>query len=116
MQRERVVDALGQYGVESAQCERAASRILPPAREVHPAAVARVCKPAFGIFVCPKRKWFHHVNVFVAKHYVDALSGPDGQEENDYLDCHWRDRAAFIWQDLTDDALEELAGWTLQNS
>ena len=115
-QRETVVRALEELGVDSARCERAASRILPTAREVDETAVARRCLPEFGIFVCPKRKWLYHVNVFASEHYVDALSGADGLEETLYLDRHWADRAAFRWEDLADDHLEKLAGWISQNS
>lgn len=68
------------------------------------------------MFVCPTRRWFHHVNVFAIQHYVDALSGPDGLEEEAYLERHWPDRAAVAWEDLSDEVLEELAGWTLQSS
>lgn len=118
-QRAVVVKALDEYGVESARCERAASLVLPPlppAREVDPTAVARRCLPLFGMFVCPRRRWFHHVNVFVAEHYVDALSGPDGLEREDYLERHWPDREALSWEDFSDVEVEELAGWTLQSS
>lgn len=111
-QRQVVVRALDEFGVDSARCERAASRILPPAREVDAAAAARRCLPVFGVYVCPRRKWLYHVNVRVSHHYVDALSSANGLEEDDYLDRHWPDRAAFSWEDLADDALEDLAGWT----
>jgi hypothetical protein len=78
--------------------------------------MARRCSPLFGRFVCPKRKWFYHVNVLVTQHYVDALTGADGLEQEEYIAQHWADTAAFAWEDLADDVLEDLAGWTSQTS
>lgn len=111
-----MVQALTQFGEGSARCERAASKILPPSRELEEAAVAQRCDPQFGIYVCPKRKWFYHVNVRVVSHCVDALTGPCGAEEEEYLRAHWPDQDAVEWRDLTDDELEGLCGWTLTSS
>ena len=111
-QREVVAGVLGEFGLESGRCERAASRILPPAREVDQNATARRCLPLFGRYVSPKHKWFYHVNVLVASHYVDALCGPDGLDEDEYMLTHWPDRSAVDWHDLSDEEVEGLAGWT----
>lgn len=108
LQKVVVIAALEEFGVMSARCERAAARILPPARELDPTSVPRRCLPNYGRFVCPKRRWFYHVNVFVEQHYVDALSGPDGLEEEAYLQQHWAERDAIFWEDLSTDELERL--------
>lgn len=108
LQRPVVIDALDEFGVKSARCEKAAARILPLARELDPTSVARRCLPNYGRFVCPKRRWFYHVNVFVTRHYVDGLSGPDGLAEQTYLQQHWPDRDAIRWEDLSTDELERL--------
>lgn len=106
------MEALEEYGAESGQCEKAASRVLPHARDIDGSSTARWCQPVFGIYVCPKRRWFHHVSVLVDDYYVDALAGPDGLETEVYMETHWADREAFFWADLADDKLEGLAGWT----
>lgn len=48
------------------------------------------------------------MNVFVEQHYVDALSGPDGLEEEAYLQQYWAERDAIRWEDLSTDELERL--------
>ena len=55
------------------------------------------------------RRWFYHATVRAAWHYVDALTGPMGAEEAEYLGTYWADDAAFQWDDLTDSQLKELA-------
>ena len=108
-QRRRVDRALTAYGVASARCERAAHKILPVAREQDGAAKGRRCVPCFGLYVCPTRRWYFHVNVHVSGHYVDALTGAPGTNEEAYLQTHWPDSDAIAWEDLTDDRLQELA-------
>lgn len=108
LQKVTVIAAPEEFGLKSARCEKAAARILPVARELDPASVPRRCLPNYGRFVCPKRRWFYHVNVFVMRHYVDALSGPDGLLEQPYLQQHWADRDAIRWDDLSTDELERL--------
>ena len=108
-QKSRFKAALGQYDIDSALCARAANKILPVAREHDPEAVGHRCLPNFGRFVCAKRKWYFHVNVYVANHYVDALSGPDGLEKLEYLASHWPDSEAIHWDILSDTDLERLA-------
>ena len=109
-QRTRVKQLLKRYGVDSSRCERAAHHILPVAAEVDSDAVARRCDPAYGVYVCPTRKWVHHVNVHVSAHYVDALTDVDGMEAREYIETHWPDEEGLVWQDLTAEALKELAG------
>lgn len=45
LQKVVVIAALEEFGVMSARCERAAARILPPARELDPTSVPRRCLP-----------------------------------------------------------------------
>ena len=46
---------------------------------------------------------------YVANHYVDALSGPNGLEKVEYLAAHWPDPEAIHWDILSDVDLERLA-------
>ncbi|MEK7270838.1 MAG: hypothetical protein AAB215_07875 [Planctomycetota bacterium] len=82
--------------------------MLPIAREVDGAARARRCEPRHGRFVSPKRLWLEHVTVLVRSHCVDALTGPDGEEEKSYLNnpAHWEYPDNLLWSDVPDDQLE----------
>jgi hypothetical protein len=104
-QRPRIVKILTDFPVDSALCDRAAARVLPVARESDELAVARRCDPRFGIYVSPQRKWFFHVTVRTVGHYVDALAGPDGLPEAEYLASRWQHSDALVWRDLADEEL-----------
>jgi hypothetical protein len=58
--------------------------------------------------VHPQRRWFYHVAVQVADHYVDALAGPDGLPTKEYVARYWPDGEAICWKVLTDLQLEAL--------
>lgn len=105
----KVTRFLKENDVSSSRCAVAAKKILPVAKELDPAAIARRCTPRFGIFVDPKRRWFYHATVRAAQHYVDALTGRFGTEEAEYLHTYWADSAALHWDDLTESQLEDLA-------
>ncbi len=104
-QRPRVVKILTDYPADSGLCDRAAARVLPIARESDTMAAARRCDPMYGIYVAPKRKWFFHVTVRTVGHCVDALAGPDGLPEDEYLASCWQHPDALVWRDLADSEL-----------
>lgn len=99
-QRGRIVKVLADYPIDSGLCDRAAARVLPIARETDELAVARRCDPLCGIYVSPKRKWFFHVTVRTVGHCVDALAGPDGLPEAEYLASCWQHPEALVWRDV----------------
>lgn len=105
-QRSRVVSILTKYPLDSGLCDRAAARILPVARQSDELAVARRCDPMYGIYVAPERKWFFHVTVRTLGHYVDALAGPDGAPETEYLTSCWQFPDALVWRDLADSEVD----------
>lgn len=104
-QRLRVAEVLTNFPVDSGLCDRAAAGVLPVARESDELAVARRCDPMHGIYVSPRRKWFFHVTVRTVEHYVDALSGPDGLPEVEYLLSRWEHPDGLAWRDLADEEL-----------
>lgn len=88
-QKSRVVRILTRHPPESNRCAKAARALLPIAQEVDGAAQALVIEAQDAIYVQPKNvtsRWLHHVTVSAAKHYVDALTGPDGHEQATYLE------------------------------
>jgi hypothetical protein len=92
-------------------CAEAARRILPVAAVVDADATARILRPTEGRFVATKsregKRWRHHVSVRVTAHYVDVLTGPDGTEEEAYLDAYFEFPDALEWEDadLRDETL-----------
>jgi hypothetical protein len=107
-QRKRVEAVLSKYPVESARCAIAAKRIHPIAIELDVDAEVWRCSPRYGRFVDPQRRWFHHVTVRVADHYVDALTGADGLSAAEYFVHHWPDEEALRWEALTSVQVEAL--------
>ena len=105
-QKHKVGRILRECPALSGKCELAAKRILPLARERDSAAKARrlVPVPGRGFFVNPRvslggARWFHHVAVNAERHYVDALTGVDGTEEERYLEEHWKYPEALMWRE-----------------
>lgn len=88
-QRSHVASALATHPLLSNRCAQAARTILPTAREVDADAHGVVIEPPLGaLYVQPKGlavRWYHHVTVAVADHYVDAFPGPDGHAQTTYL-------------------------------
>jgi hypothetical protein len=77
---------LEQHPPESGRCADAARAILPLAIALDPRSRACIIRPTQGRFVATKlpagHRWRHHVSVSVTAHFVDALTGPDGTEQD----------------------------------
>lgn len=102
---------LQRYPLASGRCFAAAREVLPIASALDPQSRVRTLRPTEGRFIATKmtagRKWRHHVSVNVTAHFVDALTGPDGTEQEIYLNMYFQFPDAVEWEDtdLTDDSL-----------
>ncbi len=100
-QRERVQALLTKHPVPSARCEAAARGILPIGRERDGTAQIWRLDPAEGRYVVPRVRlkfpWFYHLTVETEAHCVDALTGVDGTSRATYLDEHWTEVDAILW-------------------
>lgn len=103
--------AIKEYPAASGKCAEVARKIVPVAKEHDATAVPRVLRPSEGYFVTPKIKgvgrWFHHVATHVSMHFVDALTGADGEADATYLTKNWQHPDALVWTDadLDDETL-----------
>jgi len=94
---------LQKYPAASCRCADAAREVFPIASALDPQSRARILRPTEGRFVATKmaagRKWRHHVSVNVTAHFVDALTGPDGTEQDLYLNTYFQFPDAIEWED-----------------
>jgi hypothetical protein len=94
--RDAVARILRAHPKESRECEEAARKIMPHAREQDAKAVKWEIrpKPGKGRVLAPRVSvgedpWFHHVFVETEQHGVDSLTGVHGTPAEDYLETHF---------------------------
>ena len=89
-----------QHPVQSGRCVQAARHVLVVAQRIDNDAKTMLIKvqgdeysTRGARFLCLKKpwseqvsRWFHHANVHVVEHYVDALTGSSGHDESTYLE------------------------------
>jgi hypothetical protein len=101
VQRQQVEAVLEAHPASSGRCEQAARGVLPVARELSSLARARRLLPKEGWFVVPRistgARWYEHYSVHVHEHFVDALTGVDGTEQEVYLQSHWKYAEGLEW-------------------
>lgn len=92
--RKTLDEAFRRYPAESGKCAALARVVHAVARSRDWEATGlQIRARGAAPYICPKhpkvRVWFSHTLVRTREHHVDALTGPEGCQQGEYLSSYW---------------------------